>query len=622
MRLWKPLSRRGGYLPIEDHGLIGDGRGCALVGRDAGIGFMCVPRFDQDPVFCPLLDRRHGGGFRLSPQGLRESRQRYVDDTAVLVTELRTETGTVEITDAFLLRPGARLEEDAPAAAGELVRRARVIDGEVTLHLHLEPRGGARVRRRREEWLLDCGRQGITLRLRSSPPVTLPTCTLTLRAGQDLTVRLRWEPAAAGMGAGPSPSPHPSADAGLEATLRAWRRWASFVVADVPQPGLVRRSALTLKLLDHVENGAIIAAPTSSLPEHIGGTRNWDYRYSWIRDAAYTVFALRRIGLPSEAGGFLDWALTAARHDDQPRVFYGVDGNLPPPEAVDEELEGYRCSAPVRWGNAAVEQTQHDVYGEILDCAFQWAATGGTFDDRLWQWLAGLAERAVHAWRTPDHGIWEVRTSGRPFTYSAAMCQVALDRAARLARRLKLPGDAERWARQADHLTERILHHAWDDRIRALTEDLGQGSALDASLLALPLRRVVPADHPKMVATCRAVTERLGAGDGLLHRYLPESSPDGLDQQPEGAFLLCSFWLVDNLTGQGHVERAGELFETLCSRTNHLGLLPEQIDPSDGTFLGNFPQAISHVGLVSSAVALARTARGTHPELSTGAWFT
>ncbi|MCZ9346965.1 DUF5911 domain-containing protein, partial [Streptomyces sp. TRM76130] len=304
MTLWQPLTRREGHLPIEDHGLIGDGRGCALVGRDAEISFMCVPRFDRDPVFCSLLDRRRGGGFRLAPQGVRHSRQRYVDDTAVLVTEMRTDTGTVEITDAFLLRPGARLEEDAPAAAGELVRRARVTHGEVTVRLLLEPRGGAHVRRRGEEWLLDCGRQDITLRLRSSRSGVSPDCEVTLLAGEELAVRLRWDDA---------PSPHPSADAGLEATLCAWRRWASFVVADVPQPGLVRRSALTLKLLDHVENGAIIAAPTSSLPEHIGGTRNWDYRYAWIRDAAFTVFALRRIGLPSEAGGFLDWVLTAAR---------------------------------------------------------------------------------------------------------------------------------------------------------------------------------------------------------------------------------------------------------------------------------------------------------------------
>ncbi|WP_028814976.1 glycoside hydrolase family 15 protein [Streptomyces flavidovirens] len=612
MEPWQPLTRRDGYLPIEDHGLIGDGRGCALVGRDAEISFMCVPRFDRDPVFCSLLDRRHGGGFQLSPDGVRESHQRYVDDTAVLITELRTGTGVLRVTDAFVLRPGARLEEDAPAAAGELIRQVRVVEGEVTLRLRLEPRGGARIRRRGEDWMLDCVRQGITLRLWSSPQVTLPDSVLTLHAGQELSLRLRWEG---------SPSPYQSVEAGLESTVRAWKRWAAFVVDDVPQSDLVRRSALTLKLLDHFENGAIIAAPTSSLPEHIGGTRNWDYRYSWIRDAAYTVFALRRIGLPSEAGGFLQWALGAARHNHQPRVLYDVDGEVPAPEVVDDGLEGYRRSSPVRWGNAAVEQTQHDVYGEVLDCAFQWAATGGTFDATLGDWLAGLAGRAEHAWRSPDHGIWEVRTSGRPFTYSAAMCQVALDRAARLARRLKLPGDADHWAREAEQLTERILCHAWDEQTRALTEHLGKGGALDASLLALPLRRVVPADHPRMVATCRAITEQLGAGGGLLYRYLPERSPDGMDHQPEGAFLLCSFWLVDNLTGQGKIEQAGDLFDRLCSHANHVGLLPEQIDPSDGTYLGNCPQAISHVGLISSAVALARATRGIRPDLSTAAWF-
>ncbi|MER6618532.1 glycoside hydrolase family 15 protein [Streptomyces xantholiticus] len=608
------LERHDGYLPIADHGLIGDGRGSALVGRDGAISFMCVPRFDSPPLFCALLDRHRGGRFLIAPHDVRRSTQRYVPDTAVLVTEMQTPTGTVELTDAFALHPGARLEVSGRPGMGRLLRSARVTRGEVDLHVSLRTRGGARLTRAASGWHVDCPRQQLHLRLACSHPLTELDTTLHITAGEQLALMLDWEPHT------PHSAPCEAVETALAETVRVWHRWSADVVGDVPQPDLVRRSTITLKLLDYMDNGAIVAAPTSSLPECIGGARNWDYRYTWIRDAAYAVFALRRIGLPKEAGRFLEWALTTAQWQDHPRVLYNVDGRAPGPETMDDELEGYRNSRPVRWGNAAAEQVQHDVYGEILDCAFQWSATGGTLGSHLWQRLAGLAHRARTAWNTPDHGIWEVRTPGRPFTYSAAMCQVALDRAARLSHRLDLPGDAEAWAKQAHNLTERILTEAWDDEAGALTEHLGPGTALDSSLLALPLRRVVPADHPRMVATTRAIADRLGAGNGLLYRYLPTHSPDGIDQ-PEGAFLLCSFWLVDNLAGQGRVDEARELFDKLCAYANPLGLLPEQVEPTTGTFLGNFPQGLSHVGLISSAVVLARTLRGARPELSTQAWF-
>ncbi|MEU6760493.1 glycoside hydrolase family 15 protein [Streptomyces sp. NPDC046685] len=612
MSEWSSLPREG-YLPIEDHGLIGDGRGCALVGRDGVVSFMCVPRFDAPPLFCSLLDRQRGGSFLVAPDRLLQSRQRYVDDTGVLVTDLFADTGTVEVTDAFLLEPGARLEEDAPAARGELIRHARVTHGSVDLTVAVRPRGGARGERWAGGWRLRCSRQALTLYLSASRPLPGPECTLALNEGEDLWVALRWSER-------PVREVSPPIDRRLSDTEEAWRRWTAQLVSDTPRADLVRRSAITLKLLDHVENGAIVAAPTSSLPECIGGDRNWDYRYAWIRDAAYTVFALRRIGLPGEAGGFLNWALTAAQGEGRMRVLYDVDGRPPPVEVIDEELDGYRGSSPVRWGNAAAEQIQHDVYGEILDCAFQWAATGRTLSAGLWHRLADLTEQARTAWKTPDHGIWEVRTPGRPFTYSAAMCQVALDRAARLATRLDLPGDATTWGTEANHLTARIVRDAWDERMNSLTEHLGRGGGLDASLLALPLRRVLPADHPRMVATTRAISQRLGAGNGLLYRYLPQDSPDGL-HVPEGAFLLCSFWLVDNLAGQDRVDEASELFEKLCTYASPLGLLAEQIDPGDRSFLGNYPQALSHVGLISSAVVLARAQRGVRPEFSTHAWF-
>lgn len=609
----RPVEARDAYLPIADHGLLGDGRGSALVGRNGAVSFMCVPRFDSPPLFCGLLDADRGGRFLIAPEDLHSTEQWYVEDTAVLVTRMYGATGVVEVTDAFLLRPESLLEEDVPAGTGALARRVRVVAGSADLRVLLQPRGGVHGKRHTGHWHLTCPRQGLSLRLASSRPLPGLDCTLPMRTGEELALTLSWE--------GPVPASTEEVDTALNGTIRAWRRWAAQVDHELPQADLVRRSAITLKLLDYVENGAVVAAPTSSLPEFIGGSRNWDYRYTWIRDAAYTVFALRRIGLPMEAGGFLHWALTTARWSDRPQVLYDVDGRPPQPETIDDHLEGYRRSAPVRWGNAAADQVQHDVYGEILDCAFQWAATGGRLGDNLWDRLRALAEQAAHAWDTPDRGIWEVRTTGRPFTYSAAMCQVALDRAARLARRLDLPGDANSWTREARRLTDHILREAWDEEAGALTQHLGPGGGLDASLLALPLRRVVPADHPRMIATSEAVATRLGAGGGLLHRYLPDQSPDGL-AQPEGAFVLCSFWLVDNLAGQGRTDEAAELFDKLCSYASPLGLLAEEIDPATGEFLGNFPQALSHVGLISSAVVLGRVQRGVQPELSTQAWFT
>jgi alpha,alpha-trehalase len=288
---------------------------------------------------------------------------------------------------------------------------------------------------------------------------------------------------------------------------------------------------------------------------------------------------------------------------------YTLDGRLVPDEWEDPELEGYRRSAPARWGNGAADQRQHDLYGEILDCADQWSRSGGPVEPHLWEGLASLAEAARTAWKQPDQGIWEVRNEGRVFTYSAAMCQVALDRAAAIAERLGLPGPIESWRADSSRLRELIVHGSWDEDAQTLSEHLDGGGTLDASLLALPLRRVIAADHPRMVATTRAVAERLSAGDGLLYRYMHTDSPDGIAGD-EGAFLLCSFWLVDNLAQQGRLEDAADLYSSLCARASTTGLLSEQIDPSTGEFMGNFPQAFSHIGVIFSGVTLA--AAGWH----------
>ena len=509
---------------------------------------------------------------------------------------MRGPTGSVRVTDALTLRQGADLTEDAAAGRGELLRSVEALWGGARLRIEIEPRGGAQVAARSGGLSLHSpAHPHLDLQLSSSFPLEGLRSVTELGEGARLHLTLRW---------GGAVGRHKplSAEDSLIATRDAWRRWAARIRYEGPRKEIVRRSALTLKLLDHFESGALVAAPTSSLPEAPGGERNWDYRYSWLRDTAFTVYALNRIGCPEEALGFLGWALDAVERGGRPRTLYTLDGACPPPERTDDELEGYRGSRPVRWGNAAAEQVQHDVYGEILDCAYQWVAHRGQIDEMLWQRLRRLIEAAAREWRNPDHGIWEVRTPGRVFTYSAALCQVALDRGARMVERFKLPGEAVKWRAAADVIRAAILDEAWDEKLNSLTEHLG-GGGLDASLLCLPLRHVIPVDHPKMVATTAAIAERLSAGDGLLYRYLPHVSPDGLTGR-EGAFLLCSFWMVDNLAYQGRLDEAIDLFDSLCNRTNALGLLPEQVDPSSGAFLGNFPQAFSHVGLISSAVNL------------------
>jgi alpha,alpha-trehalase len=606
-----PIKAGHPYLPIRDHGLIGDGATAALVGRDGTISWLCAPRFDSAPLFCSILDPDRGGRFTVAPDGLRESAQRYVEDTGVLVTEMRTDSGSVRVTDAMTLRSGANLAEDAPAARGELLRRVEVLEGEVRLRLEILPRGGG-------DPQPTTG--GLRIRCRTLPELELTVASPlrldglqgahSLRKGDRAPFLLRWA-------GGPHQHAVSRADQRLQETIDVWRRWAQHISYDGPQSDQVRRAAITLKLLDHFESGAIVAAPTSSLPGEIGGTRNWDYRYAWVRDAAFSVYALRRIGLREEAWGFLSWVLDAVEREERPRALYTLDGDEAPGEMEDPELRGYRDSRPVRWGNAATGQVQHDVYGEILDCAHQWSSGGAGIEGELWSRLRPLVEAAGRSWREPDRSVWEVRTADRPFTYSAALCQVALDRGARIAERFGHVGDVPGWRAAARDIKETILQRAWNPEAGAITQHLG-GTELDASVLALPLRRVIPADHPKMEATTAAIAERLGAGDGLLYRYLPDRSPDGLPGT-EGAFVLCSFWLVDNLAWQGRLEEATELYERLCARTNRLGLLPEQIDPTSGTFLGNYPQAFSHVGLISSGVTLDRLWRGKGDELAPGA---
>jgi len=417
MNQFKPVSYTDGYLPIEDHGLIGDGSTAALVGRDGAISWMCAPRFDSPPLFCRILDVARGGAFTVAPENLIESRQYYEPDTAVLVTEMRSPTGLLRVTDALTLRQGADLTEDATAGRCELVRMVEALQGGVRLRVEIEPRGDAQIGARSGGLsIYSLARPQLGLQLSSSIPLQALSSVTELKEGAHFSLTLRW---------GGAVSRHKplSPEVSVKATRDAWRRWAARISYEGPWKEIVRRSALTLKLLNHFESGAIVAAPTSSLPEVIGGERNWDYRYSWIRDASFAVYALNRIGCPEEAAGFLGWALDAVERGGLPRALYDLDGSWTPREWTDAELDGYRGSRPVRWGNGAAEQLQHDVYGEILDCAYQWSSRHGEIDEALWQRARRLIEAAAHEWRNPDHGIWEVRTPSRVFTYSAALRQ-------------------------------------------------------------------------------------------------------------------------------------------------------------------------------------------------------
>ena len=595
---FRPMRRRDGYLALEDMGLIGDGTTAALVGFDGSIPWLCLPRFDSEPVFCSLLDHARGGCFTVSPDEVVEARQRYEPDTAVLTTELRSTTGLVALTDALALLPGADLSDDAASGRRELIRSAVVLDGSARLRVEIDPRGGASAHSAAGGLSVEVrGRPDLELHVRCNRPLESLRSVHELHAGERLDVVMSWAEAHRHHRFG--------VEELLQATAASWRRWMEGLHYDGPEATLVRRAAITLKLCDHWSNGALVAAPTSSLPAPIGGVRNWDYRYAWIRDASFSVYALRRIGFEEEAGAFLGWVLDTFEHGSVPKIMYSLDGGAVPDERVDPELEGYRRSAPVRWGNGAADQLQHDVYGEVLDCAYQWARGGGPIDRHLWTRLVSLADLAVDAWREPDQGIWEVRSEGRIFTYSAGLCHVALDRVARLAEMLGLPGPVSTWRSAADDLRDTVLERSWDEEAQTLSAQIDGGGQLDASLLALPLRRVVPAEHPRMVATTAAVADRLSAGGGLLYRYLHEDSPDGIPGD-EGAFVLCSFWLVENLARQGRLGDAAELYASLCARASSIGLLPEQIDPSSGEFYGNFPQAFSHIGVISAGITLAR----------------
>jgi len=589
------------YPPIGDYGLIGDGRSVALVSRRGSVDWWCLPRFDSDPVFSRLLDADLGGFFAIEPLEPSQTQRRYRAETNILETEFHTSSGRVLVVD-FMPALTERQKRLVPVPYRMLLRRLRCVEGQVTLRItvRLRPGFGRRtpdVRRLPPVWY-SIGWSDQLCVLYSQQPLQIRGGTVTgivsLDAGQRLDLALAYSSEA------PAELPIPQHFDLLERlTEEFWRSWAARCWYRGPYRDHVLRSALALKLLTYAPSGAIIAAPTTSLPEEIGGVRNWDYRYCWLRDAAFTVRVLLNLGYHREADAFVDWLLHATRltHPEL-QVVYSIYGETHLPERLLTDLEGYRGSRPVRVGNDASRQFQLDVYGEVLDALAIYRRTGRPLERDDHALIRGLANVIMRRWQEPDDGIWEVRSGRAQHVHSKAMCAVGLRRVRELARLDGFSIPEAEIARTEAAIEEWVLRYGYDPELGAFVSVPGRG--LDAALLVLALTDcfLSPRD-PRIVGTVEAIAQHLAHRE-LVYRYLRE---DGLPGK-EGAFVICSFWLAEALARIGQLDRAVEHFERLLKRTNDLGLLAEQIDPASGAQLGNFPQAFSHIGLVDAALAL------------------
>ncbi|MBE0607844.1 MAG: glycoside hydrolase family 15 protein [Dehalococcoidia bacterium] len=618
------MNTRGvdrGYRPIGDYALIGDTHSAALVARDGSIDWLCWPQFDSPAVFGRLLDAARGGSFRVGPAGPAEVARSYAGDTNILVTTFTTGTGRLRLTDFMPVGDRPSRDPNADIARhGRVLRLIEGLTGEVELQVSFRPAfdyaraptetttqsRGATARAGRESLILSCP---VTL---SPDPEGGVSGTARVGAGERLWFVLTYAPG--GEPTGPAAG-DADADAALAQTLEYWQAWSAACTYSGPYHDLVRRSALTLKLLTFSPTGALVASPTTSLPEEVGGARNWDYRYSWLRDASLTLSALQEVGYHREAAAFFGWLEgICLRSGHKMQIMYRIDGRPDLPEQTLNHLEGYRRSRPVRIGNAAAEQTQLDIYGEVLDAAWTHVEHLGPPSADVWGVLWRLADQAAARWQEPGAGIWEVRGGPRHYLYSKLLCWVALDRAVWLAKHKGLEdGRLARWRRTRGEIRRAILTQGYDREAGAFTQVLDE-PALDASALVVPLVGFLPATDPRVRSTVERIQERLTA-HGLVYRYL---SDDGLPRG-EATFTLCSFWLVDNLALAGRVDEARALFERITAYANDVGLLAEEIDPATGELLGNYPQGFSHLALIRSALTIARAeARAGPPASSAG----
>ena len=604
------------YQPIENYGLIGNMQTTALVGMNGSIDWFCYPYFDSPSLFCAILDDAKGGRFKIAPtpDGVK-SKQYYWPDTNVLVTRFHTPVGVGRVID--FMPVGFRTTD---CIRDGLIRRVQAIRKSMTFRLECRPAFNYG----REPHTLTITKDGarfqssrLTIRLGSTIPLTQDGdgifTEFTLQEGEEIDFCL--QEIESGHTQGTLSCPETQAEELFKHTVDYWRRWLSKCTYTGRWREMVHRSALVLKLLTFQPTGAIVAAPTCSLPEEIGGVRNWDYRYTWIRDAAFTLYGLLRIGFTEEASAFMHW-LEARCHELNPdgslQLMYGIDGRHQLTEETLAHLEGYRGSNPVRVGNGAYKQLQLDIYGELMDSVYLYNKYGTPISYDLWKHLRRMINWVCDNWQRTDEGIWEVRGGQQHFVYSKLMCWVAVDRGLRLAEKRSFPADRERWLKTRDNIYEEIMSKGWDSKRQAFIQRYGS-SSLDAANLVMPLVFFVSPTDPRMLKTLDAINRKPEEGglvsNGLVYRYNLSEIQDGLDGE-EGTFNLCTFWLVEAMTRAGQADRnrleeARLVFEQMLGYANHLGLYAEETG-HHGEALGNFPQAFTHLALISAAFNLDR----------------
>jgi GH15 family glucan-1,4-alpha-glucosidase len=609
MTLPARAARAGGSVPIADYGLLSDCSSAALVSRNGSIDWLCLPRFDSPSVFARLLDP-DAGHWSIAPAGEYRTERHYADGTLVVETTFTTGAGAVRLTDALAFPEGQRGHDLGKDAPHELLRCVEGIAGEVELVLELAPRaeyGLVRPLIRVEAGGARTFGGPNRMAVRSAVDLELGDATLvarfTVREGERLGFSLRW---AAVEGAQPEPTSPERVFDRIADVVEGWRSWErEHDIYEGPHKELVRLSSRVLKGLTYRPTGAIVAAPTTSLPETVGGERNWDYRYTWIRDASLTMEALYIGSCPDEAEDFISFMTSAAGggagNDYALQIMYGIGGEHDLTERELPFLRGWRDSAPVRVGNGAWDQVQLDVYGELLDAMWRYREQLGELHPEIQRFVADLADTAARRWPERDSGMWEMRGEPRHHLSSKVMCWVALDRAVKLADRLGEHGTPEEWRAAADEIREAVLTRGWSEAKQAYAQSF-DSDELDAAALLMAIYGFLPATDERMRSTIEAIAREL-TEDGMVLRYRNVeglNNADGLTGE-EGTFVICSFWLVSCLAQAGELERAEALFDQLVSYANDLGLIAEEIDTANGELLGNFPQAFSHIGLIIAA---------------------